>query len=179
MSAHPAAPLSPSVASVPAVAERHRPARARDLLAVQTIYTHAEVLRFLDFDPQPLWQFVPVFHELLRGGDFFVYERGGTLVGCYRARRDGADAAALECVAVRPAHQGRGIGQAMLGQALQRLRSEGVRRVTLSVESDNPRALRLYQRLGFVIEATEENFYTRPGAQQPVHSHGMGLRLDG
>ena len=46
--------------------------------------------------------------------------------------------------------RGRGLGNAMLHHAQHDLRIEGVRRLTLSVDADNFRAKRLYDRFGFV-----------------------------
>lgn len=58
-------------------------------------------------------------------------------------------------IAVAPARRGRGVGAALLVGLLERARSDGTRRVSLSVEVDNP-ARRLYERAGFeVLEHVE------------------------
>lgn len=53
-------------------------------------------------------------------------------------------------LAVLPDHQGQGIGQALLAAVEDRARRLGCCKLTLEVRSDNDRAQRLYERVGFV-----------------------------
>jgi ribosomal-protein-alanine N-acetyltransferase len=65
-------------------------------------------------------------------------------------------------VAVRPQFRGRGIGSALLHQALAEAKRLGARRATLEVRASNTAARRLYERLGFYVAATRRNYYTKP-----------------
>jgi ribosomal protein S18 acetylase RimI-like enzyme len=51
-------------------------------------------------------------------------------------------------IAVVPSRRGKGLGEEMLGELLDQARAEGYRRVSLSVEPDNP-AIHLYEKHGF------------------------------
>ncbi len=51
-------------------------------------------------------------------------------------------------IAIVPSRRGRGLGEELLTALLEQARSEGYRRISLSVEPDNP-ALRLYEQHGF------------------------------
>jgi mycothiol synthase len=51
-------------------------------------------------------------------------------------------------VGVRPARRGRGLGAALVVEALRRMRDAGLAEVLLDVNVDNP-AGGLYERLGF------------------------------
>ncbi len=54
-------------------------------------------------------------------------------------------------VAVFPGHRGRGIGEKLIAAALDEAGRAGSRSVVLDVETDNPDAQRLYERLGFRV----------------------------
>lgn len=53
---------------------------------------------------------------------------------------------------VVPEHRGRGIGARLIDQTLSRAFATGFVRVELSVRADNWRAVRLYEKVGFVRE---------------------------
>ena len=54
-------------------------------------------------------------------------------------------------LATLPALQSCGLGTALIGAAEERFRRRGLFRAELGVEHDNPRALALYERLGYVV----------------------------
>lgn len=56
---------------------------------------------------------------------------------------------------VRAAHRGRGLGERLLRATLQAAEAQGVTRVELQARADNLAAIGLYQKLGFVHEATK------------------------
>ncbi|MCD9624464.1 GNAT family N-acetyltransferase [Rhabdothermincola salaria] len=58
----------------------------------------------------------------------------------------------LQRLAVDPAHQGGGLGTALVGDALAWCRRHGCRSVLVNTQETNQRALGLYQHLGFTPE---------------------------
>jgi ribosomal protein S18 acetylase RimI-like enzyme len=61
---------------------------------------------------------------------------------------------AIQNLGVTPAHRGRGLGQALLLQALHGFRRAGLGRAFLEVTARNEAAIRLYRRMGFRCRKT-------------------------
>jgi len=141
-----------------------RLARPDDLVAVHRIYMHDEVVPYLGQDPMPLDDFRPEFQGLLATHSFFVAVREDEVRGFYRVNRQkgrSKHVAVLETLAIAPSEKGTGFAQAMIGEALECMRAEGIRRVELMVEADNPRAFAFYQKLGFEQEGRLRAAYKR------------------
>ncbi len=79
---------------------------------------------------------------------FAVAEVSGAVVGHAEGELR-LPVAHLDRIAVHPDHQGRGIGTALMRDALQALWLRGATRVTLNTQSDNRRSQQLYRRFGF------------------------------
>ena len=145
-----------------------RLAMPEDLEAVHAIYMHEEVVPYLGIDPATRDDFQPVFEGLLATGSFFVALRGGEVRGFYRVNRQkgrSQHVAVLETLAISPGEQGTGFALEMITEALECMRAEGIRRVELMVEADNPRAFAFYRKLGFEQEGRLRAAYKR--ANQP------------
>ncbi len=99
------------------------------------------------------------------------------MVGVHRYRRvKQAHKADVSSMYVRPAHRRRGLGTALLSAAIEFARSlSGVTHLHLSVSATAVPALRLYQRMGFVIWGTEEAALQVDGVF--IDTHYMVLRL--
>lgn len=83
----------------------------------------------------------------------------GQLVGAGRALADGVDAAYLCDIAVRPSHQGTGLGQAIVQQLLQRV--AGHQKILLyAVPGKEP----FYARFGFRRMKTAMALFRHPEA---------------
>ncbi len=63
--------------------------------------------------------------------------------------RDRTGQGAIQNVGVVPEHRNRGLGSALVGQALRGFRAVGLPRAYLEVTAENADAVRLYRRLGF------------------------------
>ena len=158
-----------------------RPATPQDIDQVFAIYSHETVVPYLTYEPMTHQDFRAVYQDLLSSGCFHLWEVDGELAGFYKATRYAGRArhvAMLGTVAVDPRRQGQGVGQAMLLDAIHRLRADGVRRVELHAESDNVQGLRFYKKLGFVHEGTLRAFYKRASDAHYVDEHVLGLLLE-
>jgi ribosomal-protein-alanine N-acetyltransferase len=70
-----------------------------------------------------------------------------------------ADEAEILTLAVEKQFRGQGLGRALVAALLERLRAEGVRRVSLEVRSANAAARGLYASLGFATARVRPRYY--------------------
>ena len=108
-----------------------------------------------------------------------VTATGGELVGLLLTRRHpaddetlGANYAWMDLIATHPDHRGRGIAAAMILDALNAYRRDGIERAALEVDADSPTgAHRLYAKLGFEpwhkVETDELELTVLAGATSP------------
>lgn len=158
-----------------------RLAKADDLDAVFAIYMHEQVVPYLGYDPMPIAAFADIFNELVASRSFFIYEDDAQTAGFYKATRYPGRAqhvVQLGALAVRPDLHGSGVARAMISDAIACLRTDDVRRIELYVESDNPRAIRFYESLGFQKEALLRQFYKRADQDHYIDEHVMSLIFD-
>jgi putative acetyltransferase len=132
---------------------------------------HEEVVPYLGVDPVALDGFKPVFESLLASGSFFVALRDHEIRGFYRVSRQkgrSQHVAVLETLAILPHEKGSGFAPAMLDEALECMREDGILRVELMVEADNPRAFAFYRKLGFEQEGRLQAAYKRANQEHYV-----------
>jgi mycothiol synthase len=86
-------------------------------------------------------------------------EGEGAAVGFLLARRWRNESVGyVDILAVAPDHQGHGLGAVMLQPAFARFAAAGLAAAQLGVASDNPRALRLYERVGMTTRFRIDTF---------------------
>ena len=86
----------------------------------------------------------------------------GTKVVAFCGMLQALDEADITNVAVDQEHRGRGIGQAMLRDLMERGAQRGITSYTLEVRVGNKPARNLYRKLGFQEEGIRKNFYEKP-----------------
>jgi len=94
--------------------------------------------------------------------------------GTVQGVRERSGTGAIQNLGVLPAHRGRGLGTALLLQALHGFRRFGMHRAFLEVTAQNDSAIRLYRRLGFRCRKTIYKA-VGSGALQPA---GRAFALD-
>jgi putative acetyltransferase len=108
----------------------------------------------IDFTKRLDWWRERWRNELVPQADVIVAERDGALIGFVTIDKAGY----LDQLVVAPAQWGSGLAAALVDEA-KRLSPIGV---TLKVNADNFRAIRFYQRNGFVETGQEVNSSGRP-----------------
>jgi len=119
-----------------------------------------------DFTPHTAAEFS---YEHLQAADLapelsLVAEQHGVMVAFLLShRRVQENAGYVDILAVSPEQRGRGLGQALLATAFAGYRTDGLELAELGVASDNPRALRLYARVGMAPRFQIDSFVRDAG----------------
>jgi ribosomal protein S18 acetylase RimI-like enzyme len=98
----------------------------------------ADIARRPGFEPRATW----------------LISCGGEYCGTVQGVRERNGVGAIQNLGVVPGHRGRGLGTALLLQALHGFRRAGLGRAFLEVTAQNDGAIRLYRRLGFRCRKT-------------------------
>jgi len=141
-----------------------RLASPADQDAVYSIYMDPVVIPYLGYDPMSSAEFRAIFQELVDCRSFYVLEReAGIAAFCRTTRHRGraSHVATLGTLAVAPRWRGSGIARELLEQIFAMLKAQGILRVELMLEVDNPRALAFYTKLGFEQEGIMRAAYKR------------------
>ena len=143
-----------------------REAREDDLPAIVEIYRGDEKGRHGDRDAKvvDLAPYRAAFHRVVASPDneLFVAEVAGKVVGTFQLTlipglvAFGRMRAKVESVHVLPAWRGRGVGEAMMAEAVARAREAGAGIMELTSNKARTDAHRFYRRLGF--EQSHEGF---------------------
>ena len=92
---------------------------------------------------------------------FLIAEQEGEPVG-YAGLLRVLDEGDITNIVVDERFRGRGIGYALTEALLAEGARQGICEFTLEVRVSNDRAIRLYEKLGFVREGIRRNFYEKP-----------------
>jgi len=90
-----------------------------------------------------------------RAEDLLLALDGDRLLGFHWTKRHDATTGEVYVVAVAPEAAGRGLGKHLTLAGLHHLADAGLTEVLLYVDADNPRAVRLYEGLGFTHAPTD------------------------
>lgn len=135
-----------------------RPITAEDIegfhRAVDVVARERKYLAFLEAPPlASAREFV--LENIAKGNPQFVTIADGSVVGWCDVVRESrpihAHAGVLG-MGLLPVYRGRGHGRKLVDASLQAAKLAGFSRVELTVHADNPRAIALYERVGFIRE---------------------------
>lgn len=147
----------------------------RDMLYEAVFVPVGEAKPPFDVIDEPVLQKY-TYHWMLPTDMGLVAEMNGEPVGMFWARLFTENAPGYGFVdektpeismAVKPDHQGRGIGKALMANGLKVLVEQGHSQVSLSVSKANVRAVRLYRSMGFKTMAENEEDYVMVKALTP------------
>ena len=100
-------------------------------------------------------------HYFRRWPDLFLIANIGRRVVGYVLTSVEGRKAEVGSIAVDPRDRRKGVGEALLHETLERLRSRGVQKCELMVEVINVASVHLYEKLGFVRRGKLKSYYGR------------------
>lgn len=158
-----------------------RPASAHDIDFLYSLYMHPDINRWLLYELMTPAEFRPVVVELLQRNSLYIFEQdGGSAAMCKLVPQKfrNSHIIYLGGVAVDPARQGQGIGAKMLSSAIDLCRERAYTRIELTVSVENPKAIRLYESLGFAREGILKNYCYLAREGRYMDEQVMALLLD-
>jgi putative acetyltransferase len=120
--------------------------------------------RYLAFLQAPSQEVAFAFYKGILDGDWphFVAMDDGRVVGwCDILPTHGEARSHVGTLGIGVLHgfRGRGLGEALMKAAIAKAWAKGFTRIELTVRADNPRAVKLYERMGFETEGRQRNAF--------------------
>ena len=142
-----------------------RKATSDDFDFIYELYMHQQINPFLLYEETDKKSFQPIFDELRTQGVLYVYGDDSIPIGMCKLVPQlyrNSHIVYLGGVAVHPFFAGKGEGIKMMQEIIEHAKQNHFLRIELSVASINEKAIRLYEKVGFVaisdhaIEAKRE-----------------------
>jgi putative acetyltransferase len=157
-----------------------RLALQQDVNAVYDLYMDKVANPFLTYDPMDRESFMSIYSELLPTATLYVVEMAQRVIGSFRLipKKDRqAHTIYLGGFVVHHSVKGRGVGTKILSYIVQLAGNQGKTRIELSVDTENTPAIKLYEKIGFVVEGRIRNSYKRLPEKRYFDEYLMGLIL--
>ena len=137
-----------------------RKATREDFDFIYELYMHPQTNPFLLYEHMDKNSFSSIFNELLKKEILFVYENKMPKGMCKLVPQQfrNSHIVYLGGVAIHPSFAGKGEGLKMLEKIKEYAKQNNFLRIELSVASINEKAIRLYERAGFVKEGLLKKF---------------------
>ncbi|GAA4436297.1 GNAT family N-acetyltransferase [Phytohabitans houttuyneae] len=156
-----------------------RSAGERDLTAVGTLHYRSRAAAYSGFLPAEALEAVPASSMADYWVERWRYERDnhqltvateeGEVVGfTYLGPDEEPDTGILHAIHVSPDVQGRGVGGALMADALEKLAAGGWRRAVLWVLADNAHARGFYERGGWAPDGVRRDDFIGPALVHQV-----------
>ncbi len=128
---------------------------------IYELYMHPQINPFLLYEQMDINNFKPVFDDLMNREFIFVFEDGGIPTGMCKLvplQYRNSHIIYLGGIAVHPFFAGKGEGIKLMQEIIEYAKQNSFLRIELSVASINEKAIRLYEKAGFVKEGVLKKF---------------------
>jgi putative acetyltransferase len=142
------------------------------------LYMHPVTNPWLLYEVQPMEEFLPELRMLTERQMLYIYSHEGEAVGMFKLqpmKHRNSHIVYLGGVAIDPDHVGRGFGTDMIRSAVDLSRTKGFKRMELTVATTNERAIRVYERAGFLFEGVLRDYSYLASEDRFIDEQVMGL----
>ena len=108
----------------------------------------------------------------LEKGSCYLATKGDETVGAMVLLPIDPHTLEIKNLAVKPDHQGQGLGKSLLKESEKIARESGCLRLTIATGNSSIGQLALYQKVGFEIIGIDRNFFTR-NYDEPIYENGI------
>lgn len=132
-----------------------RKATTDDFDFIYELYMHPQNNPFLLYEQMHTNAFLPIFNGLQSKGLLYIYEVDSIQTGMCKLvpqQHRNSHIVYLGGLAIHPFFGGKGEGKKMMEDIIDHVRQQGFLRIELSVAVSNEKAIRLYEKVGFVKE---------------------------
>jgi L-phenylalanine/L-methionine N-acetyltransferase len=133
----------------------HRNTTQSDFQFIFDLYMHPQVNPHLLYEQMSSEEFRPIFEDLLSDKVVYVFEENGISAGMFKLvllKHRCTHIAYLGGLAIHPDFAGKGLGLKMMQEIIELAKQKGIKRLELSVGTENLRAIELYKKAGFEPE---------------------------
>ncbi|MBC7827814.1 MAG: GNAT family N-acetyltransferase [Chitinophagaceae bacterium] len=159
---------------------KHRLAIEKDIDFVYDLYMDEVSNPYLTYDPMSKKEFENIYYELLPENTLYIVEIDDRVIASYRLipKKDRqAHIFYIGGFVVNHAMKGKGFGSKILSHIKDFATKHGKKRIELTVDIENEPAIKLYSKIGFMIEGRIRNSYKRSTTNKYYDEYFMGLTL--
>jgi putative acetyltransferase len=158
----------------------HRLAQDSDCDAIYELYMEQSANPFLTYDFMDKQEFSGIFQQLLSTDSVFVTELNEDVIATYRLvpkTYRQAHTVYLGSFTIKKEHQGKGLGSEVLNHIKAFALEKNKTRIELTVDINNPAAIALYKKSGFLVEGQIRNSYRRSDTGEYYDEYLMSVIL--
>lgn len=97
----------------------------------------------------------------MKKNNFFLVAEDKKIIGCVRASIVDIDLAEIRSLCVEAQHRAKGVATQLVGEAIELMRKDGMRKLVARAKADNKGAIALFEKLGFKEEGYFREHYRK------------------
>ena len=114
----------------------------------------------------------PMVEAYIDRGECFVAEEGKQVIGVYVLISKSPETVEIINLAVAEEHQGKGVGRALLMDAIQTAKRQGYKTIEIGTGNSSIGQLALYQKCGFRLTSIDRDFFNRH-YEEKIYENGI------